>query len=172
MALNPTCAYRVDADLVELLERQLGPPLDSYVMGWQVWLEPNGPRGITLEWRLHPPARFRMPRKVNPHDLFEVVLQGIASVDDPATEPFETGAERHVLGEIWEILEVFPAYDDEATPDELVEAASAALGRRPDVAGYVDHARLGDLWKSSRGNLSVGQVLLSDLDPVPSEASG
>src|SRR5688572_26969007 len=73
----PTCAYRVDADLIERLDACMGPPLDSYVRGWQVWLEDNGPAGERLEWRLHPPARFRMPAGVNPHDLFEVVLAGI-----------------------------------------------------------------------------------------------
>jgi hypothetical protein len=163
MPTSPTCAYRVDAALIELLDERLGPPLDSYVMGWQVWLEEHGPRGITLEWRLHPPAGFRMPRGVNPHDLFDVVLQGLSDVEDPAADAFPTGKERHTLAEVWEALEVFPAYDDPAEPGELVDAAAAALGgRRPDTAGEVDHARLGDLWKGSRsrGGFSVGQVLL------------
>jgi hypothetical protein len=159
---TPTCAYQVDAGLIELLDTRLGPPLDAYVMGWQVWLEEHGPRGITLEWRLHPPAGFRMPRKVNHNDLFDVVLQGIAAVDDPATQAFPAGAEERTLAQVWEALEVFPAFDDPATPAELVDAATTALGgRRPDTAGEVDHARLGDLWKGSRGGFSVGQALLA-----------
>jgi hypothetical protein len=165
---TPTCAYRVDAALVELLDERLGPPLDSYVMGWQVWLEEHGPGGITLEWRLHPPAGFRMPRGVNAHDLFDVVLQGLSDVEDADSDAFATGKERHTLAEVWEALEVFPAYDDPADPAALVEAATAGLGgRRPDNAGHVDHARLGDEWKGSRsrGGFSVGRVLL-DLPPV------
>lgn len=162
--LVPTCVYRVDPELVELLDRQLGPPLDSYVRGWQVWLEPNGPDGETLEWRLHPPARFRMPRGVNPHDLFDVVLQGLASVDDPANDPFPTGQESHTLAEIWEVLEVYPAYGDRPEPAALADAVAAALGgRRPDAVGRVDHDRLGDLYKARRGDFSVGQALLTEL---------
>jgi hypothetical protein len=164
---TPTCAYRVDAALIELLDTRLCPPLDSYVRGWQVWLEDNGPAGVRLEWRLHPPAGFRMPRKVNPHDLFDVVLQGLADCGDPDTDAFPAGEERRTLRETWEALEVFPAFDDEVAVAELVACAAAALGgRRPDVAGHVDHGRLGDLWKGSKGDLSVAEVLLGELPPV------
>ena len=162
----PTCAYRVNPTLLEALDACLGPPLDSYVRGWQVWLEPNGPAEQTLEWRLHPPARFTMPRGVDPHDLFDVVLQGLAE----GGEDFPTGKERRSLGQVWEVLEVFPAFPDPdhpVTPAALVAAATAALdGYRPDVAGLADHARLGDLWKGRRGDFSVGRVLLDTLDPV------
>lgn len=162
-----TCVYRVDPALLELLDVHLGPPLDSYVRGWQVWLEPNGPGEQTLEWRLHPPAGFVMPRGVNPHDLFDVVLQGVAE----ARDDFPAGEERRRLAQVWEVLEVFPAFPDPAgpgiAPPALVAAATAALGgRRPDVAGHVDHQRLGDLWKGKRGDFSVGAVLLDTLDAV------
>ena len=167
--LTATCAYRVDPTLVELLDRHLGPPLDSYVRGWQVWLEPNGPAGETLEWRLHPPARFRMPRGVNPHDLFDVVLQALVEQSEEAPiEPVLTLAgEQRRLEDVWEVLEVFPTYNDEIEPAALADAAAVALGgRAPDVAGLVDHARMGDEWKGRRGDYSVGAVLLSSLDPV------
>lgn len=164
--LTTTCAYRVDAALIELLDRLLGPPLDSYVRGWQVWLEPHGPDGETLEWRLHPPARFRMPRGVNPHDLFGDVLQELAGADEPDPE-LTLGGARQRLTQVWEALEVFPTYGDPVTPDELVAAAGAVLdGRRPDVAGEVDHARMGDEWKGRRGDYPVGAVLLDTLPPV------
>lgn len=166
--MTPTCAFKVDPALLELLDAHLGPPLDSYVRGWQVWLEPNGPDEQTLEWRLHPPAGFVMPRGVNPHDLFDVVLQGIAEHG----EDFPAGEQRLRLDQVWEALEVFPAFPEghlpTITPRPLVEAVAAALGgRRPDVAGQVDHARLGDLWKGKRGDFSVARVLLDTLDPVP-----
>lgn len=163
---TPTCVYRVDPALIELLDERLGPPLDSYVRGWQVWLEPNGPDEVVLEWRLHPPARFRMPRGVNAHDLFDVVLQGLADVDGDASRKFATGQEQHTLAEIWEVLEVFPAYGDPVEPGALAAAAAEALdGRLPDAHGRADHERLGDLWKGSRGDFSVGQALLRALSP-------
>ena len=162
-----TCVYRVDKALVELLDASLGPPLDSYVRGWQVWLEHNGPDGERLEWRLHPQARFRMPAGVNPHDLFDVVLQGLADVDDPSTEAFPAGREQRTLADIWEALEVFPADGDPVAPDSLAGAVTQALqGRQPDGAGYADHDRLGDLWKGKHGDFSVGAALLETLPAV------
>jgi hypothetical protein len=161
---TPTCVYRVDPGLVEALDASLGPPLDSYVRGWQVWLEHNGPDGERLEWRLHPPARFRMPRGVNAHDLFDVVLQGLAEAADPAHDTFPAGKERRTLPQTWEVLEVFPADGDEVAPERLADAAAAALqGRRPDAFGSVDHDRLGDLWKGRHGDFSVGEALLQAL---------
>lgn len=160
---TPTCVYPVDPALVEQLDARLGPPLDSYVRGWQVWLEHNGPAGERLEWRLHPPARFRMPRGVNPHDLFDVVLQGMADAADPASDAFPAGREQRTLASIWEVLEVFPADGDDVTPAALSAAATAALGREPHAAGLVDHDRLGDLWKGRHGDFSVGAALLEAL---------
>ena len=163
---TPTCVWRVDADLVERLDRHLGPPLDSYVRGWQVWLEPHGPAGERLEWRLHPPARFRMPRGVNPHDLFEVVLQGVIGVEGPS-QPFSAGREQRTLDQVWEVLEVFPADGDPVDTAALTAVTAARLGGRlPDAAGRVDHDRLGDLWKARRGDFSVGQALLTALPAV------
>lgn len=161
--LTPTCVYRVDADLVERLDVHLGPPLDSYVRGWQVWLEPNGPGGARLEWRLHPPARFQMPRGVNHHDLFDLVLQGLA---DGLADTLPLGNERRALPEVWEVLEIFPIDEgaEVVDPGDLADAAAEALGgRRPDAAGRVDHDRLGDLFKGRRGDFSVGQALLAQL---------
>ena len=161
---TPTCVYAVDPQLVEQLDAHLGPPLDSYVRGWQVWLEHNGPGGERLEWRLHPPARFRMPAGVNAHDLFDVVLQGLADVDDPAADAFVAGREQRTLEQTWEALEVFPADGDDIEPAALAAAAAAALGgRQPDAYGRADHDRLGDLWKGRHGDFSVGAALLAAL---------
>jgi hypothetical protein len=162
---TPTCVYRVDAALVELLDARLGPPLDSYVRGWQVWLPEHGPGGARMEWRLHPPARFRMPAGVNPHDLFGILLQALAESADPDTTELPVGRDRRTLAEIWEVLEVFPADDDPMEPAAVAEVARGALGRDPEAVGWVDHDRLGDLFKGRRGDFSVGQALLSELDP-------
>jgi hypothetical protein len=165
---TPTCVYRVDPALIELLDARLGPPLDSYVRGWQVWLEHHGPAGERLEWRLHPPARFVMPAGVNPHDLFEVVLQGLAAAGAPAVDAFAAGKEQRTLAQVWEILEVFPADGDAISAEALAEAVSAVLGgRRPDAAGYADHDRLGDLWKGKHGDFSVGAALFEALQGAP-----
>ena len=160
---TPTGVYRVTPQLVEQLDARLGPPLDSYVRGWQVWLEHNGPAGERLEWRLHPPARFRMPRGVNPHDLFDVVLQGVADVDNPDVDAFSAGTEQRTLASIWEALEVFPADGDDVAPAALATAAQEALGLPPVAAGVVDHDRLGDLWKGRSGDFSVAAALLEAL---------
>lgn len=155
---TPTCVYRVDAGLLELLDRVLGPPLDSYVRGWQVWLEPTGPGREVLEWRLHPPAGFRMPDGCDHRDLYDEVLQHL---DEPA---ITVGTERRSLAEIWEVLEVFPAYGDDVDPTELAGAVASVLdGRAPDAHGRVDHDRLGDAWKGRRGDFSVGGALLESL---------
>ncbi len=164
--LVPTCVWRVDPALIEALDVRLGPPLDSYVRGWQVWLEPNGPGEVTLEWRLHPPAGFVMPRGVNPHDLFDLVLGGLAEADDPGSDPLPLGREPRPLPGVWEILEAFPAFEDGVEVDALVSVVSEVLGRRPDAAGHADHARLGDLWKGRKGDFSVGQALLETLEPT------
>jgi hypothetical protein len=161
---TPTCVWRVDADLVERLDARLGPPLDSYARGWQVWLEDHGPDGVTLEWRLHPPAGFRMPRGVNPHDLFDVVLQGLAELADGRTDEFPAGRERRTLASVWEALEVYPAYGDDVEPARLAAVATAVLaGRAPDAFGRVDHDRLGDVWKGRRGEFSVARALFEQL---------
>lgn len=160
-----SCAWHVDAGLIETLDACLGPPLDSYVRGWQVWLEPNGPGGITLEWRLHPPAGFEMPRGVNPHDLFDVVLQALAEADRPDDHTLPVGEERRRLTDVWEMLETYPAYGEPAEPAALTAATTAALdGRRPDLAGWADHARMGDLWKGKKGAYSVAAALADQLD--------
>lgn len=163
----PTCVWRVAPALIERLETWLGPPLDSYVRGWQVWLEPNGPDQVTLEWRLHPPAGFAMPRGVDPHDLFDVVSQGLAEAVDPAGDALSLGEEARPLHGVWEVLEAFPAFDDGVDLHALIRCVTEALGGwPPDVAGHADHARLGDLWKGAKGDFSVGQALLAQLEAV------
>ena len=171
MAIS-SCVWRVDPPLIELLDSCLGPPLDAYVRGWQVWLEPHGPGGETLEWRLHPPAGFRMPRGIDHNDLFDLVLQGLAEVDDPATDPLAIGSERRTLTSIWEVLELFPTFGDPVSPRTLAAIGTGVLGRVPDASGYADHERLGDLWKGRRGDFSVGAVLLEVLEPYDPDAPG
>ena len=162
---NPSAVWAVTPGLVERLDERLGPPLDAYVRGWQVWLEPCGPDGETLEWRLHPPAAFAMPRGIDHNDLFDLVLQAFGEVGAPASDPLPVGDELRPLGTIWEVLEVFPAFGDDLDPTTLAATASEVLGGWPPLAaGFADHDRLGDAWKGSRGGFSVGAALLDQLD--------
>lgn len=75
MSRDPTCVFGCDADLLQRLEGRFGPPIDSYLNGWQLWLQPMAGRPeVELEYRLHPPAGFRQPEGLSHHDLWETVI--------------------------------------------------------------------------------------------------
>ena len=46
----------------------------------------------------------------------------------------------------------------------LAGAAAAALGIGPDIAGLVDHERIGMAWERSKGATSIVDMLLADLE--------
>lgn len=159
---SPSVILEVDAELLEELDRRLGPPIDSYLMGWQVWLvdaEVAGsrrgrggraqPATVTVELRLHPPASFRPPEGVSHHDLWEVVLAGIARAraEGRPPEPLDIGGRPHRVTDLWELLEVYPAYRTRITPVQLARWVEQTLGRAPVGAGWVDHDRLGGLFR-------------------------
>src|SRR5438132_1458802 len=137
--LVPTCVWTVTSDLVLALDGRLGPPVDSYVNGSQVWLRDDGPGGITVEWRLHPVAGFVAPGDVGPYELFEVVTGALAAGDPPPAP----------LDRLWDGLEAFAAYGDEVEPGPLAAGCVEALGLAPDAAGLVDHERIGNEWERS-----------------------
>ncbi len=153
--MTPACVWRVSAELILALDRVFGEPVDAYVNGSQVWLRPDGPGGITIEWRLHPVAGYRRPPGVGTHEVFEQVAYALAS-GEPLAAP---------LDELWEGLEAFPAYDEEVEPAPLVAAATEALGLAPDAAGLVDHRGIGDAWERSRGGISIVAEVLRQLQP-------
>ncbi len=163
MSRDPTCLFRCDAELLLALESSLGPPIDSYLMGWQVWIEPAELPGrsspVELEYRLHPPPGFRQPEGLSHHDLWEAVVEQVVA----GRTRLRLGEEERTLEELWLLLEVYPAFDDDPTPDEVRTAAEAALGRRATAAGYVDHERLGAQWKRSKGRFDLPRALLADL---------
>lgn len=157
---DTTCVFACDAELVEALEAALGPPIDSYLMGWQVWLEPVeiAGREIELEFRLHPPAGFQQPEGMSHHDLWDVVVQQIADGRDE----LDLGEERRTLDAVWVLLEVYPAYGDPVEPDALRRAAERVLVRPALASGRVDHDRLGATWKR-RGGFDLPGALLEAL---------
>ncbi|HEX2063589.1 MAG TPA: hypothetical protein VHE80_04120 [Acidimicrobiales bacterium] len=153
MALVPTCVWRTSAELVVALDERFGEPVDAYVNGSQVWLREDGPGGIPLEWRLHPVAGFRCPPGTTTYDLFPTVALAVARGAPPAAPPES----------LWDGLEAFPAFGDEAEPALLRIAAADSLGIPPHAAGLVDHDAIGDAWERSKGGVSVVDALLAQL---------
>jgi hypothetical protein len=156
-----SAVWRSSPELVLALDEQFGPPVDSYVNGSQTWLRDNGPGGETLEWRLHPVAAYRPPAGMSHYDLWERVVVQLRAGGDPGA--LALGEERRALDSLWEGLEAFAAYGDEVEPAMLAQAASAAIGRPPDAAGLVDHARVGDAWERARGDVSIVGLILEEL---------
>lgn len=156
---DPTCLFRVDRELIEALDGRFGPPLDSYVMGWQVWLEPAGDEDVVLEYRLHPPAGFSLPEDLHPEDLWDRVTGAIVREEDPPI----LGGEPRRLEEIWVLLEAYPAFGDPVEPEQVRAWAEEALGRPALVAGYVDHRRLGKRWERRPGRFDLPGALLEEL---------
>lgn len=147
--------WRVTAELVVALDDRFGEPVDAYVNGSQVWLREDGPNGITVEWRLHPVAGYRRPAGVGTYEVFGAVALAVATGATPPAPPEE----------LWEGLEAFPAYGDEAEPATLAAAVTEALGIAPDAAGLVDHQAVGDEWERNEGKTSIVAALLAQLGP-------
>ena len=167
MSLTPTVVWRVTADLVRALDERLGPPLDGYVNGTQTWLTADDGKAasgdVTLEWRLHPVAGFEPVPGISHEDLWDTVAGALADEGaDPAALPL--GDEHRALASLWDGLECFPAYGDEVEPQVLAGAVAAALGIGPDIAGLVDHERIGLAWERAHGKTSIVDMLLADLE--------
>ena len=135
------------------LDHRFGEPVDTYVNGSQVWLRPDGPAGVILEWRLHPVAHYRRPAGVATGEVFERAAYALQVGEMPPV-PLEA---------LWDGLEVFPAYADEVEPAPLRATATDALGLPPDAAGLVDHGPIGDAWEHSHGGISVIDEVLRQL---------
>jgi hypothetical protein len=161
MALSASCVWQVDAALVLALDERLGPPVDSYVNGSQTWLIDDGPNQTTLEWRLHPVARYRAPQSISHYDLWEQVVAGLSQGIDADELPL--GTEHRALGSLWDALECFTAFGEELEPAPLALAAATAVGRPPDATGLVDHERIGARWEQQGGRLSLAEMLLEEL---------
>src|SRR5580704_4457209 len=123
--MTPTCVWLATTELIVALDERFGEPLDAYVNGSQVWLRDDGPGGMTLEWRLHPVAGYRRPAGVGTYEVFAATALALAT-GGPTPAP---------LAELWDGLEVFPAYGDSPEPAPLAAAAAEALGLAPDASG-------------------------------------
>jgi hypothetical protein len=161
MSRTATCVWRVDAPLIAALEERLGPPVDGYLNGSQVWLAEVGPGDVALEFRLHPVAGFRLPTGLSHYDLWEQVVASLAA--GTANDALPLGEETRALASLWDGLECFAAYGDDLEPAPLAAAAGAAVGRAPELAGLVDHDRIGSEWERARGGVSLVDLLVAEL---------
>jgi hypothetical protein len=155
--LVAAAVWRARPDVIVALDDRFGEPVDAYVNGSQVWLRDDGPGGETLEWRLHPVAGYHRPPGVGTYEVFSATSLALAT---GATAPAP-------LSELWDGLEVFPAYGNELEPQPLAAAAAAALGIEPDASGLVDHDTIGDQWERTGGAVSVVADLLRQLGSGP-----
>ena len=156
-----SAVWRIRPEVVAALDERLGAPVDSYVNGSQTWFTETD-AGVTLEWRLHPVAGYRVPRGLSHYDVWETVLAQLAAAEAGAGA-LTLGAETRTLAGLWDGLECFPAHGDDLEPANLAGAALAALGVAPDSAGLVDHDRVGDTWERARGGVSIVDLLLEQL---------
>jgi hypothetical protein len=147
--------WRTRPEVIVALDERFGEPLDAYVNGSQVWLRDDGPRGVPLEWRLHPVAGYQRPKSASTYDVFEITALALASGTEPPAP----------LTELWDGLEVFAAYGDEVEPQPLMQAAAEALGIPPDAWGLVDHEPIADEWERTAGGVSIVEDLLRQLTP-------
>ncbi len=153
--LVPAAVWQARPELIVALDDRFGEPVDAYVNGSQVWLRPDGPGGMVLEWRLHPVAGYQRPAATGTYEVFAATALALAT---GATPPAP-------LDRLWDGLEVFAAYGDEIEPQPLVAAAIAALGLDPDASGLVDHQSIADQWEGSGGQVSIVGDLLVQLRP-------
>jgi hypothetical protein len=161
MGRTATCVWRMTPDLVLALDEHLGPPLDSYVNGAQTWLTDDGPGGATLEWRVHPVARYHVPSGLSHYDVWELAVSELTRGADAGA--LALGSETRALESLWDGIECFAAYEDEIEPAPLVAAASTVLERPPDASGLVDHERIGNAWEYASRAVSLFDMLLEEL---------
>ena len=149
----PTCVWVTTPELVVALDDRFGESTDAYVNGSQVWLREDGPRGVTLEWRLHPVAGYQPPPGLDTYSVFPTLALAVSTGAPPPAVPES----------LWDGLEAFAAYGDEVEPAPLGQAAAESLGIPPAAVGLVDHAAIGDAWERSGGRVSIVSLLLEQL---------
>jgi hypothetical protein len=152
--LVAAAVWRARPDVIVSLDDRFGEPVDAYVNGSQVWLREDGPAGVTLEWRLHPVARYRRPATTGTYEVFAATALALSTGAVPPAP----------LHELWDGLEAFAAYGDDIEPQPLALAATVALGIEPDACGLVDHETIAAEWERTGGAVSIVADLLHQLE--------
>jgi hypothetical protein len=152
--LVAAAVWRARPEVIVALDDRFGEPVDAYVNGSQVWLREDGPGGMTLEWRLHPVARYQRPAGTGTYEVFSAAALALAT-GGTLPAPLES---------LWDGLEVFAAYGDDVEPQPLAGAAANALGIEPDAFGLVDHEPIAEEWERSGGAVSIAGDLWRQLD--------
>jgi hypothetical protein len=163
--LVPTALWLASSALIVALDERLGEPIDSYVNGSQVWLRPDGPEGITLEYRLHPIGGYVKPKGMRTDRVLADIAIALATGETPQAE----------VAELWEGLEVFVAYDDEGPLEaaELARIGATVVGIDATAHGLVDHEGIALRWQHSERKTSIVGELCEQLGFVrPGETEG
>ena len=179
--LSAAAVWRITPALVAALDERLGPPLDSYINGSQVWLlddarsgdpvaEPAAGDARALEWHLHPVGGYRPPRDCSTYGLWDQVSGQLAAGVDPAA--LVLGSERRPLTSLWDGLESFAVFGAEPEPAELGQLVTEVLGIAPDAVGLVDHERIGDVWERSDRAASLIALMFDELRGAPGDMTG
>ena len=155
--LETVAVWRCSAGLILALDSQLGEPSDTYVNGSQVWLRDDGPRDVTMELRLHPVGGYQRPPATSTTNVFRRIA---AEVAESGTDPAKIIAAPESL---WGGLEVFSAYEEQLTVDELREWCVTLIGIEPDAVGCVDHDPIGDEWERTSGASDIFSALMAQL---------
>ena len=155
-----TALWTISPALVRAIDEHLGPPVDSYVNGAQTWFDET-PGDITLEYRLHPVARYGTPRGMSHYDVWETVVDQLTSGGD--AHALRLGEEVRPLTGLWEGLECYAAYGEDLEPNELAVIGGNRLLIPPDGAGLVDHGAIGDAWERAHGGVSIVALLRDEL---------
>lgn len=137
--------WKINIELIAALDSRLGPPIDSYLNGAQVWLLDE------VEYRLHPVTGFELPSEVSHHDLWDLVTAPGASL---LPESF------------WDGLEAIP-FEAGQEPATLAALGSKTLGRDPDHYGMVDHDQINAAWDATNGAVSICQQLIDQFEKQP-----
>lgn len=164
MSLLATGLWIISPELVLAADEHLGPPVDSYVNGSQTWFEEIvRDEELTLEFRMHPVARFTTPKGLSHYDLWETIVTHLSIGADP--HALRLGDEVRPLTAVWDGLECYAAYGEQLEPNELALLAGQRIDRPTDRVGLVDHEAIGDAWERAQGTVSIVALLLEQLTP-------
>ena len=166
MSLSASCVWHVQADLVNALDAQLGPPVDSYVNGTQTWLTEDGPGGVALEWRLHPVAEYRPPTGLSHYDLWEQVV-GAAVVRAPIRARSRSARASATSGRCGRGSSASPPTATRSSRRRWPPRPPTPLGRRRMRPGSSTTTASVHAWEQAVGKVSIVAMLFEELRRRP-----